>query len=382
MDIAVKLKAIRVKIEKATKLNKEFGDLVGIELFDYIQEQPTLQEETDKRVKYLYRLAEDPEFIRLQDHLYELIRKVLKEIDLTEVRYVQTQWRDTAWVNPLRERPKKRPDWVELPELHELFLEKKNYYRLGDSDALPHYFDGDISHSPGTGALRNQYEKFGKFLRLMQISEKLRAKWEKASFLKSLEEYSDARHTFNNQTQATPVKLHVAAFVEFFYFSVAIYSRKGYEDWYRNEYGSLYDNNSRFGYEIEEIKKAVLTVIDDLLEVLNKRVDPLLGIAEPIIVGPLAYTEDGRITYRGENIKMRPQIKTLCILFMQHHKDLTDYSIIKDNLIVADKRHKVDWETIQKYVSELHKLLKKEFKKKVIFLVPKEGYIFDTTRSS
>ena len=126
----------------------------------------------------------------------------------------------------------------------------------------------------------------------------------------------------------------------------------------------------------------MLTVIDDLLEVLNKRVDPLLGIAEPIIVGPLAYTEDGRITYRGENIKMRPQIKTLCILFMQHHKDLTDYSIIKDNLIVADKRHKVDWETIQKYVSELHKLLKKEFKKKVIFLVPKEGYIFDTTRSS
>ena len=97
----------------------------------------------------------------------------------------------------------------------------------------------------------------------------------------------------------------------------------------------------------------------------------------PVTVGPLSYGEDGAIRYKGEIIKMRSQLRNLCVLFMEHHKKVVDYSTIKDEIISSKKRPHIEYTTIPKYVNALHVLLRKYFKKEVISNVKNEGYIFD-----
>jgi len=122
-----------------------------------------------------------------------------------------------------------------------------------------------------------------------------------------------------------------------------------------------------------------LEMVDDLdnriseLEKLIKSTVPV----EPIVLGHLVYDIDGKITFKGKPIKMRPQMRDLCVLFMKNHRDLVNYSTIKEELIDAKKRATTSFTTITKYADELHKLLKKYFKKEVIFNYEKEGYIFD-----
>jgi hypothetical protein len=106
------------------------------------------------------------------------------------------------------------------------------------------------------------------------------------------------------------------------------------------------------------------------------------NIVNDLIVGPLVYTKNGLICYRQKTLKMRSQIKTLSVLFMNNHKDFIDYDKIKDEIIPAKKRPATSRATITKYVNELHILLRKHFKRDVIFNDEKEGYIFDIERFS
>jgi DNA-binding response OmpR family regulator len=127
---------------------------------------------------------------------------------------------------------------------------------------------------------------------------------------------------------------------------------------------------------IIETRLEMINNLDDRIEELEKlarRSEP----TEPIIVGALVYDIDGKITFKGKPIKMRPQMRDLCVLFMKNHRNLVDYSKIKDELIDARKRATTGFTTITKYADELHKLLKKHFKKEVIFNYEREGYIFD-----
>ena len=105
-------------------------------------------------------------------------------------------------------------------------------------------------------------------------------------------------------------------------------------------------------------------------------------LVKELVIGSLVYNVDGGIYFRNKLIKMRPQIHNLCVLFMKNHKKLVDYSTIKDELIDAKKRSLTDFKTITKYVNELHKLLRKYFKKDVLFNQEKNAYIFDIGTSS
>lgn len=104
------------------------------------------------------------------------------------------------------------------------------------------------------------------------------------------------------------------------------------------------------------------------------------SLVKEIFAGPLVYTKDGRVTFKNKELTMRPQIKTLCIFFMKNRNEFLDYSTIKDELIKAEKRSDTPLKTITQYVSELHKILKKAFRKEVIFNDKKEGYIFNIDR--
>ena len=140
---------------------------------------------------------------------------------------------------------------------------------------------------------------------------------------------------------------------------------------------------------LNEIKRAIENVVGFSTMVIQQTTIKQLVIGknneplfEDLVVGPLVYRKDGAILYKQTPIKMRSQMKTLCIIFMNNHKNLVDYSTIKDELVPAKKRSTTSFKTITKYVSELHKLLQNHFKREVIFNQEKDGYIFDIERDS
>lgn len=106
------------------------------------------------------------------------------------------------------------------------------------------------------------------------------------------------------------------------------------------------------------------------------------SLVEDFTVGPLKYSKKGGIFYNDEHLKIRSQLISLCILFMENHKYPVDYLTIKEELISAKKRSTIDSNTIKKYVSELHLLLMKPFGRDVIFNHGKEAYIFDIEKKS
>jgi hypothetical protein len=96
-----------------------------------------------------------------------------------------------------------------------------------------------------------------------------------------------------------------------------------------------------------------------------------------ITVGKLKSGTDGLIRF-GENVvELRPQLNTLCRMFMQNVGSLLDIDTIKEELISSDKQPFTSNSTLAKYVSELQKKLKSLYGSKVIFSVSKSGWMFD-----
>jgi hypothetical protein len=126
----------------------------------------------------------------------------------------------------------------------------------------------------------------------------------------------------------------------------------------------------------------VRNVVGDTTPLAPSPIHQKTSLVQDLVIGPLVYRKDGCILYKQTSIKMRYQMRTLCILFMNNHKNLVDYSTIKDELVPAEKRSRTSFETITKYVSELHNLLKKHFNHEVIFNQEKDGYIFDIEQGS
>ncbi|MGB2580170.1 MAG: hypothetical protein WBC83_00565, partial [Minisyncoccia bacterium] len=105
------------------------------------------------------------------------------------------------------------------------------------------------------------------------------------------------------------------------------------------------------------------------------------GSLDDITVGPLVY-RGGSVYFNGAPLEMRSQLNMLCYLLMSNHKKIVEYYSITEQIVAADKRKLRNKKNISKYVSELHTLLKKRFRRKVIFNHKKEGYILDTDKDS
>lgn len=271
MNIGSKLNAFKSKVEAASQLDRKFGNLVGIEIFDFIQGDHLLKSELERRVEYFHRLAKDKEFNHLQDELYDLICRILKEIDIEDVKQVQEKWR-SAYLTPFKDGDKfvlhAPPPFRELPELYALFLDKSVYYRLGDR-APYRGLEGDILHALPCVAIQRQYVLFEQVLSHLQYSEKVSKKWEEVEFVKLLEAYDKTWYEFSDLIQAEPIKLHIESFIEFFYFSIAVYPRPKFEHWHKFVRDSLYDGQHR-PHKFEDAQKAAIVVIDDLMELVYK----------------------------------------------------------------------------------------------------------------
>lgn len=101
------------------------------------------------------------------------------------------------------------------------------------------------------------------------------------------------------------------------------------------------------------------------------------SIKAEITIGKLIAYSDGTIRYDGKILDLRPQVKDLCRLFMERHNQLVNADDIKEKIIKASKRKATSFDTISKYVSELHTELQIHFGKAVITNQPKDGWIFN-----
>lgn len=101
------------------------------------------------------------------------------------------------------------------------------------------------------------------------------------------------------------------------------------------------------------------------------------SIKAEITIGKLIAYSDGTIRYDGKLLDLRPQVKDLCRLFMERHNQLVNADDIKEKIIKASKRKATSFDTISKYVSELHTEMQIHFGKAVITNQPKDGWIFN-----
>ncbi len=268
MHLVEKLQSFRRKASSTTALNKEFGGLIGIELYDFIQENDPLKNEFDKRLHYLENLANNPTFILLQDKLSESVINILKCTSLQKVEEFQKIRGGQSFVRIKNSNPDK--DFLTLPEIYLLLTKKENYYRLGDKASFsPH--EGDIAGTHPTAFVKKQFKLAESLFELIGINiiakdEKLMEKYQQ-----KIDAYNEVWYTFLEQIEAVPVKLHVKDFQEFAHFCLAAHPRKGHELYYEMSHQSLYRNDGH--YKLDEVKKASNTVIEDLIECTTSRAE-------------------------------------------------------------------------------------------------------------
>ncbi|HUD02497.1 MAG TPA: hypothetical protein VMR46_00550 [Candidatus Paceibacterota bacterium] len=101
-----------------------------------------------------------------------------------------------------------------------------------------------------------------------------------------------------------------------------------------------------------------------------------------IVIGKLHACADGLIRFGGNVVDMRPQLATLCWLFMEHEGALVTIDDIKERIIEASKRAGTSNTTIAKYVSELHRPLQDVYGGEVIFNEKDIGWRFEPERTA
>ena len=141
------------------------------------------------------------------------------------------------------------------------------------------------------------------------------------------------------------------------------------------------ENKEELGIEKSHLKEVIEKIKIDRRDSINISKKGKKSFAETVTVGHLVY-KNRDVFFKDKKIKMRPQIKRLCVLFMKNHKEFIDYSNLMDELVSAEKRKHTNMTTIKKYVSELHNLLRRRFGKKVIFNDKIEGYILNIEKRS
>jgi len=271
-----KLKAFRERVSNTAVFDNNFRQLIGIELFDFIQENNEVKYEFDRRLNYLKNLADDETFKLLQDNLFRTIQKILKLTSLQEVREKQKEW-NNALGNRLKTRrlfnkaDEKENIVLTLPELYLELQNKDNYYRLGDSS----YFspmEGEISIVANTHIVpvKKQYEmNVGGFFQVIFSDKFTDNESGRVQFEKLLNEYNEQWYKLDELIYRIPIKLHFQNFERFFFDCVKFYQRQDYEFYHSFLEDSAEQKTEK---QFKEIKENALVVIDDLVATLEEKV--------------------------------------------------------------------------------------------------------------
>lgn len=266
-----KLRVFRDKIFNTVVFDSNFRQLIGIELFDFIQKDKTLKTEFYKRFNYLKNLAADRDFKILQDNLFETIQKILKFTSLQEVEEQQKEW-NNRMINKLKTRAieanGEKKYFLTLPELYLVLQDKNNYYRLGDSS----YFspmEGEISTITHIVPVRKQYEvNVEGFFKRIFPNKFVDDKKGRSRLDKLMNQYNEYWYKLDEAINRIPAQLHTKSFERFFLDCMSFHPRQGWESYY-DLFSQASEQNSIANRQLKEAREVSLIVIDDLIETLK-----------------------------------------------------------------------------------------------------------------
>ena len=270
-----RLKKFKDTIVSSSKSAADLRNLIGIELFDFIQENTLLKECFYKHLYYLRNLATDKDFIKLQDDFIDTVIKILKLTNSKEIEILQEEYNNKV-LNRLKIVV--LDGFITLPEFYEALLNKSSYHRLGDKNSYTE-MEKELSWLTHIMPLLNQLDSIDGFLTRVtfKIFGKNPSLKKKSGTL--LEEYSALRFRIYNLVHNMTIKLHVKDFERFFIFCAEIRPIPEYEGFYEiNKNSTEY---SKYADRLEVIKKHSEIVIDDLIESCDVNEQTLKNTSEP-----------------------------------------------------------------------------------------------------
>lgn len=280
MDIRQKLQSYKEKINNYAILDKDFEELIVVELYNFIHKNKILQEAFYYHFDYFKRLSQDKSFIKIEDKLFQTIIKIA---NLTNEEEIGELYKKLKMENPPRGRiinrlkkvrqedmskpPQLQSIFIELPELYKNIQNKKNYYQLEDKNGVTSKEDFLFTKTYGYIKQFQFVESiFDNVLAAYLFGEDKNTIQE---YRRLAKEYNQIWSKFDEMVSQTPIILHLRAFEDFFLFCIERHQRVGYEIFH-----SFYvQDSTRKPEELEKVKNFCSTVIDDLIEYLDTKQD-------------------------------------------------------------------------------------------------------------
>lgn len=295
-----KLNFYKERIEKATVFNRELGELIAIELLDFItRDSEILKKEFYKRFDYLKNLAEDKDFIKLQDDLFNTTTALLKLVSVKEIEEMQKDV-GNQYFNKFKTPEPEKKGFLTLLEIYEVMQDKNNYYRLKYRDNT--YFSGveEISIYTHIVPVREQYKQAINILQMINF----KLKEDKPDTIEKMEklakQFDKLYYELDEKIYKTPRKLHTQQFERFFIFCTQAYEQEGYSLSHKFFEDEFYNNNNQVKLQkiLAEAKEVSLFVIRDLIFFLKDNT-----LSQPIIINKklFFYPDSGIAGFKGEN---------------------------------------------------------------------------------
>lgn len=288
------------RIEKATIFNRELGELIAIELLDFItKDSEILKKEFYKRFDYLKNLAEEKNFIKLQDDLFDTIVVFLNLVSTKEIAELQKEVAN-QFFNKFKTPEGEERGFLTLPEICEVMQNKNSYYRLKYRDTSYFSSVGEISIYTHVVPVKEQYKQAINILRMIDFKVRDSKPSAVEKMEKLAERFDELYYELDEKIYKTPRKLHIQQFERFFLFCTQAYDQKGYSLSYRFFEDDFYNNTNLAKLQkiLEEAKEVSLFIIKDLLFFLKENSPTNLIIPDKKL---FFYPDSGIAGYMGTN---------------------------------------------------------------------------------
>ncbi|MDC0977639.1 hypothetical protein OAR19_00105 [bacterium] len=153
------------RINSFNESNNDFTDLVSIEIFNFIKENPILYKEFKNRACYFIALTENNDASKAQA---QIIKKTVEILDLTnetQVKKMQETFKEkkyyfrNSFKNQSTDEKTKYDDrFLSYLEAYNIFKDRDNYYLIGEGQGNYNVDDSYITKFIPINCILNQYE--------------------------------------------------------------------------------------------------------------------------------------------------------------------------------------------------------------------------------
>lgn len=247
--------------------------LIGIKFYRFIQDNPILKKEFNKRAEYLKNLSIDDDFTKIQEAMINiaweravLLKNKEKELDLIQKKcsYQKMAFLKNAGDNytffTIHDHTTRMDNIYTFFTIRDHITrmqDKENYYRLGDRIPIM----DKTSKIINVAGLKEQFDNLYELVSVICLNtddQKIKNELRKRD-----KEYDDLYRQLIEKLDNKPAEINRRPFEEVYVFALCTTPHKGFEIWYHSTDHQYHNfgNNKRF----YDIKKYCNDVIKDLI---------------------------------------------------------------------------------------------------------------------